>query len=174
MKLLKRSETPKTVTFQSDCPKEEFYHKIQILISNSKSMDPFYFLKNPFYLFKNINYSRAIIREDYVYITRSVTTPPILVYFETTAEGTHTLTFKVSYLPVLRWAFYLSIPSTLYFMYQAIKAEHSTKVILAAIGFCLLIWFFMASLAFVHEKSANYFFKRNVDMIIKDFSDNNA
>lgn len=171
MKLAKRTETPRTVTFQSDYSKEEIYQKIQILISTSQNLNPFYFFKYPFYLFRYINYSGTIIKEDYVYITRSVTTPPILVYFENTAEGIHTLTFKVSYLPVLRWAFYVSIPLALYFMYQVIQADNSKKVILLAIGFSLLIWFFIGSLAFVHEKLTNYFFKRNVDMIIKDLSD---
>jgi hypothetical protein len=174
MKLVRRTETPKTVTFQSDYSKEEIYQKIQVLISTSKSIDPFYFLKYPFYLFRYINYSRTRIREDYVYITRSVTTPPILVYFETTAEGIHTLILKVSYLPVFRWAFYVSIPLILYFMYRVIQVDHSNKVILLAIGFSLLIWFFIASLAFVHEKLANYFFKRSVDMIIRDLSDDKA
>jgi len=170
MKFKKSGETKKTVTCQADCTKKEIYERVEILISNFKKISQLYFLTHPLYLFKFINYYGVRLNSDYIFVSRSVTTAPIYIYFEDLSPATTELTFKASYLPVFRWALYVSIPLMIYSLYQSFQRDTSTKVILIAIGFCLIIWSFIALLAFGHERLIQYFFKRDVSKIIQDLS----
>lgn len=174
MKFTKIEETPKALIYQADCSQDEIYGKVRMLISNQRSSqknDPFYYLKYPSAIFKPfINYFRVKLNSDHIYFPQRSTTPVILIYFENSSDGNTKLTFKASYLPVFRVAFFISIPAALYFAYQMISSDHSTKMILVTIGFCLMIWLFIGSITFIHERSLSYYFKRAANMIINDLS----
>lgn len=151
MKITKTGEAQKTVTAQSACSQSEIIAVLEMLKSDFKKMSPFYFFKNPAFIFKNIDYAVFIIKSDHVYMRRSVTTPPFFIYFKMQPSGQTILSFEVSYLPVFRWAFYISIPMMLYFVYDFIKSDQRTSSILVSIAFGSFICGCIFAIAFIHK-----------------------
>ena len=108
-----------------------------------------------------------LIKREYIYFPMSIMSPTIYIYFEQVSGERNCVLFKSSYMPVFRWALYVSIPITGYLLYQAVQHENRSTVIALAIGFGLFIWLFIASIAYVHEKWNSHFFKRDVGLIVR-------
>ncbi len=170
MKLDRSSETSKTITFQTESSWEEICERTQQVIFEFKNRGTQYFFKNPLSIFREIDYYRVLIKREYIYFPMSIMSPAIYVYFEQVSGERNCVLFKSSYLPVFRWAFYVTVPITGYLLYQAVRNENRVSVIAFAIGFGLFIWLFIASIAYVHEKWNSHFFKRDVGLIVRDMS----
>jgi hypothetical protein len=171
MEFTKTEETRITVVFQADSSQEKIYqriHELTVDIKKSDKNDPLYVFKHPWKPF--INYFSVRLKSDYIYFPRSGSSPSILVYFKRSQAGKTTLTFNVSYLPVHRIAFFISIPLAAYFAYQMISSDYSMKMVLVSIGFCLMIWLPVGTVAYFYEKSITKYFKRDVQLIINDLS----
>jgi hypothetical protein len=171
MKLTKTSESRDTVTVQSVSSQVQIYGALEVLVSNFKKMNPLYFFTHPEFLFRKIDYAGFSLRSNHVYINRSVTTPPIFIYFEIQPGGNTLLLFKASYLRIFRWVFFGSIPVLGYFMYLTIQSDYPKATLLLMLGIYVFTLVVLALLAWGTEKWNSYFFKRDVDLIINELNE---